>query len=84
MALFMKSSHGYKTLNKKNPVQCDMSYLYFFLFEELKKLYKRDLINLCKAAACENSSPLNGDWGQVKGEQKPREAKESGHVPAVI
>lgn len=61
-----------------------MLYLYFFLFEELKKLYKRDLINLCKAVARGNSSPLNGDWGQVKGEQRLRGEKESGHTPTVI
>lgn len=74
-ALFMKSSHGYET---KKLVQHDMLYLYFFLFEDLKKLYKQDLINLFKAVACGNSSPLNGGWGQVKGDQRRRGDKEGG------
>lgn len=42
-ALFMKSSHGYKTLSKKKThklVLLCCAVLHFFLFEELKKLYE--------------------------------------------
>ena len=55
----------------------------FFLFEELKKLYKKDLINLFKTAVCGNSSSFNGDWGQVRGEERLRE-KEGKQAPSVI
>lgn len=68
----------------KKLVQHVMLYLFFFLFENLKKLCKQDLINLFKVVASGNSSPLNGGWGQVKGEQRRRGDKEGGQAPAVI
>lgn len=59
-----------------------MLYLYFFLFEELKKLYKRDLINLFKTVAPGNASVLNGLWGQVNRDQRMR--GEKGGKPSTV
>lgn len=61
-ALFMKSSQGYKTLNRKDLAWHDVLYLYFLLFEEFKKLYKQHQVNLFKMVAHGNSFPFNADW----------------------
>lgn len=52
-----------------------MLHLSLFLFEELRKLCKQDLINLFKTVACGNSSLLNGHWGQVEGDRRLRGGK---------
>lgn len=60
-----------------------MLYSYFFLFEELKKLYKQDLTNLFKTVACGTASPLNGNWGQKTGTERREGGRTGAHCHPV-